>query len=138
MIKFKVVLIYFLVITLFKEKRLAVRILIGMIILFSVFGGCSKCSMDERANLGEGLSGESPQQDGLDAQRVLHSDLGGDRDEEREGVVQKVRFVQTPDGKVVPEPALKLKVPNLLNPGVLKNAIEYQNKEAKKKVDVKE
>lgn len=117
------------------------RILIGIIILLSILGGCSKCLTDERTsvhNLGEDLSEESPQQDGLDEQSLPPSGLRGDREEEREGVVQKVKFVQTPDGRVVPEPVLKLRVPNLLNPEILKNAIKYQNKEAGKKVDIKE
>jgi len=49
-----------------------------------------------------------------------------------------VQFVKTPDGKVVPEPVLRLKVPNMLNPQVLKNAIKQQNADMEKKADIKE
>ncbi|MCX7958940.1 MAG: hypothetical protein N3B13_07825 [Deltaproteobacteria bacterium] len=43
-----------------------------------------------------------------------------------------IRFVQTPDGKMVPEAAFKLKLPKMLNSQFLKNAVKEQKEEESK------
>ena len=113
-------------------------IIVVLLLIFMV--SCSRCSKAESPEVSKSsyvTDAESlvqtPSDEGL--QRVS----GGEGSQGADGVRQtSVKFVQTPDGKVVPEPILRLKVPDLLNPRILKNAIKQQNQDMEKKADIKE
>ncbi|MGC8928099.1 MAG: hypothetical protein ACP5QK_09260 [Myxococcota bacterium] len=97
------------------------RVLI-VIIIFNLFPfGCSRCSNE--AIKSEDWAAEVALNNDISVQEV--SDVVQNITDVQEGsqvMYPNIRFVQTPDGKVVPEQALKLKLPRMLNPQLLKNA----------------
>lgn len=98
-------------------------ILAIFIILFSA--GCSKCSKGEDIN--KENSQIATESDVVSANQEAQKEANiVDAGDDSGIMYPNVRFVQTPDGKVVPEPVLKLKLPKLLNPQVLKNAEKQQ------------
>ena len=114
--------------------------IIIVILLLSCIISCSRCS-NERSSDMDNTSQV------VDAGSVVQSTVGEDvnivssseESQRATGIRQtNIQFVKTADGEVVPEPILRLKVPNILNPQVLRNAIKQQDTSGEKGVDKKE
>ncbi len=109
----------------------------SLIILILLFAACSRCSNEREMHIADQqvLSDQIGQdQSLLDASEIVDSSNDG-------GVsgsnIPNIRFVQTPDGRMVPEAAFKLKMPRMLNPQVLKN-ISKQGGNNKQEESIKE
>lgn len=101
------------------------KFFISLILTLMMFLNCAKCSKD--TNTDENIQQSSYKSIVNNNQESVNTEPSqnqSDRRGETNIIDPKVRFVQTPDGKVVPEAILKLKLPKLLNPDILKNVAQ--------------
>jgi hypothetical protein len=105
-------------------------VIVVSIIFFMSTYGCTKCSGQKAGESVDNMSTDVGLQQISDiGEDIYISDSTGGA-----GVMRpNIKFVQTPDGKVVPEAVLRLKLPKSLNPNILKNSAGDQKKETEPK-----
>ncbi len=107
------------------------RLFVVLLVTFILFTGCSRCSKEEA---GQENINQNPASQTNAVQVQSDTGISGntaDTDTGTQMMHPNVRFVQTPDGKMVPEAAFKLKLPKMLNSQFLKNVAKEQNGEEK-------
>ncbi len=107
------------------------RVIFAFIIaIFFASLNCSKCSKDEASKAGS----QNPSTEKVSESPVVSdaemSAVFTDAGTGSNIIYPNIKFVETPDGKLVPEAAFRLKLPKMLNSTFLKNIVNDQgNKE---------
>lgn len=102
-----------------------VKSFVTLAMVLMVFLDCSRCSKgDNTGGNNQQSASQSVINNSQESNSTENSPKLSDRQEGTHIIDPKIRFVQTPDGKAVPEPVLRLKIPKLLNPDVLKNVAQ--------------
>ncbi|MCX7944377.1 MAG: hypothetical protein N2746_07720 [Deltaproteobacteria bacterium] len=100
------------------------RFVISTVIIIGFFLNCSKCSREE-GHSSEGS--EVVEQEGIVSIEVEDAETSQNKTNDTldSNIIRpNIRFIQTPDGKVIPEAVFKLKFPKMLNPQILKEGIK--------------
>lgn len=105
------------------------RVLVVVGIILIIFAGCSRCSKED-ANKVESQQSMAQENRVESDGSTAFSNLV-DAGESTQIMHPNIRFVQTPDGKMVPEAAFKLKLPKMLNSQFLKNIAKEQGNQSK-------
>jgi len=103
------------------------RLLISIIIFLIVFSACSKCSKEEAESQQNKEAVQVEKSEGQNDKNTSITQVSVDAGESLVTPHPNVRFVQTPDGKMVPEAAFRLKIPKMLNPEFLKGVANQQS-----------